>query len=139
MPRWDSDAVFATLIGGPGLYALTPLGRYVWGGYYENGTLIWRSRWITEGGIMECREALAMPADPHRAVLLRRLTAVDGEGQLAVSLAPAAGFGADRSQLPHRDENGTWSARTGSLRWRWSGVPEARPARFGHRGGLAAN
>ncbi|MFE4873925.1 glycoside hydrolase family 15 protein [Streptomyces sp. NPDC056682] len=137
-PRWDSDAVFATLIGGPGLYALTPLGRYVWGGYYENGTLIWRSRWITERGIVECREALAMPADPHRAVLLRRLTAVDGEAHLAVSLAPAAGFGADRSQLPHRDENDTWSARTGSLRWRWTGVPEARPARFGHRGGLAA-
>lgn len=138
MPRWDSDAVFSTLIGGPGHYALGPVGRYVWGGYYENGTLIWRSRWITEHGIVECREALALPADPHRAVLLRRIHAVSGVARLTVSLAPAAGFGSERSHLPHRDEDGTWSARTGSLRWRWSGVPEARPARFGHRGGLAA-
>ncbi|MEU9098593.1 glycoside hydrolase family 15 protein [Streptomyces sp. NPDC048361] len=138
MPRWDSDAVFSTLIGGPGHYALTPVGRYVWGGYYENGTLIWRSRWTTETGIVECREALARPADPHRAVLLRRLHAVDGEARVTVDLAPAAGFGADRSRLPHRDDDGTWSARTGELRWRWSGVPEAHPARYGHRGGLAA-
>ncbi|MFE9410619.1 glycoside hydrolase family 15 protein [Streptomyces sp. NPDC006704] len=138
MPRWDSDAVFSTLIGGPGHYAITPVGRYVWGGYYENGTLIWRSRWVTESGIIECREALAMPADAHRAVLLRRLRAVDGEARVAVDLAPAAGFGTDRSQLPHRDDDGTWSARTGRLRWRWSGVPEARPARYGHRGGLTA-
>jgi hypothetical protein len=48
-PRWDSDAVFSALIGGGGLYAVTPAGpRFVWGGYYEEGTLIWRSRWITE-------------------------------------------------------------------------------------------
>ncbi|MFG2720137.1 glycoside hydrolase family 15 protein [Streptomyces sp. NPDC048416] len=138
MPRWDSDAVFSTLIGGPGHYALTPVGRYVWGGYYEDGSLIWRSRWITENGIVECREALAMPADPHRAVLLRRLRAVDGEARVTVDLAPAAGFGADRSQLPHRAEDGTWGARTGNLRWRWSGVPEAHTTRYGHRGGLTA-
>ncbi|MFE9406341.1 glycoside hydrolase family 15 protein [Streptomyces sp. NPDC006530] len=138
LPRWDSDAVFSTLLGGPGHYALTPHGRYVWGGYYENGTLVWRSRWITENGVVECREALALPADPHRAVLLRRLHAVDGEARLTVDLAPAAGFGADRSWGPHRGDDGTWSARTGQLRWRWSGVPEARSTRYGHRGGLTA-
>lgn len=32
----------------PGVYAVTPVGRYVSGGYYEPGSLIWRSRWITE-------------------------------------------------------------------------------------------
>ncbi len=35
VPRWDSDAVFSTLIGGAGCYALTPTGRYTWGGYYS--------------------------------------------------------------------------------------------------------
>ncbi|MFZ0122334.1 MAG: trehalase-like domain-containing protein [Pseudonocardiaceae bacterium] len=31
-PRWDSDGVFSTLIGGNGCYAVTPTGRFVWGG-----------------------------------------------------------------------------------------------------------
>ena len=34
VPHWDSDAVFSTLIGGAGCYALTPIGRFTWGGYY---------------------------------------------------------------------------------------------------------
>ncbi|HYZ81867.1 MAG TPA: trehalase-like domain-containing protein, partial [Solirubrobacteraceae bacterium] len=46
-PRWHSDACFATLIGGDGTYAVTPLDRFVWGGYYEQG-LIWRNRWVTD-------------------------------------------------------------------------------------------
>jgi alpha,alpha-trehalase len=57
-PRWESDAVFASLVGGEGVYAVTPKDRFVWGGYYEEGTLIWRSRWVTGEGIVECREAL---------------------------------------------------------------------------------
>ena len=37
-PRWDSDAVFSSLIGGGGMYAVTPAdARFVWGGYYEDG------------------------------------------------------------------------------------------------------
>lgn len=82
-PRWDSDAVFAALIGGHGMYAVSPAdSRYVWGGYYEEGSLIWHSRWTTEGGVIECREALAFPGDPERLVLLRRLIAV-GSGHAA--------------------------------------------------------
>jgi hypothetical protein len=66
-PRWDSDALFSTLIGGGGLYAITPTDlRFVWGGYYERDSLIWHSRWVTSTGIIECREALAFPADPRR-------------------------------------------------------------------------
>jgi hypothetical protein len=83
VPRWDSGAVFAALIGGAGGYAITPVDRYVWGGYYEPGSLIWRSRWVTTSGIIECREALAYPGDPHRAVLLRRVIALDGDAQEA--------------------------------------------------------
>ena len=75
-PRWDSDGVFSSLIGGCGSYVVTPTGRFVWGGHYEDGSLIWRSRWITDSGIVECREALAFPGDPHRTVLLRRIIAV---------------------------------------------------------------
>ena len=28
-PRWDSDAVFASLVSGEGIYAITPVGRFV--------------------------------------------------------------------------------------------------------------
>ena len=71
-PRWDSPAVFSGLLGGRGTYAVTPADPWhVWGGYYETGTLIWRSRWVGTSRT-ECREALAMPADPHRAPPRRR-------------------------------------------------------------------
>src|SRR6185437_13767573 len=44
-PRWDSPAVFSGLLGGQGRYAVTPSDPWnVWGGYYETGSLIWRSR-----------------------------------------------------------------------------------------------
>ena len=92
-PRWDSDAIFSALIGGPGGYAITPRGRFVWGGYYEPGTLIWRSRWITGDAIIECREALALPARPDRAVILRRVIARHGTARVHVTLDPRAGFG----------------------------------------------
>lgn len=75
-PRWDSAAVFSTLIGGAGSYTIAPSDPwYVWGGYYEQDSLIWHSRWMTSAGPIECREALAFPADPHTAVLLRRVHA----------------------------------------------------------------
>ncbi len=61
-PRWDSPALFSTLLGGNGSYAVSPADRHVWGGYYEQGSLIWRNRWTTNTGIIECREALAFPA-----------------------------------------------------------------------------
>src|ERR1700728_4343076 len=78
-PRWDSDAVFSSLVGGKGGYAVSPAGtRYVWGGYYEDGSLIWHNRWITTTGVIECRDALVYPADPHTAVILRRVIAVRG-------------------------------------------------------------
>src|SRR6202453_2431679 len=72
VPRWDSPAAFSGLLGAPGQYTSTPADPWhVWGGYYESGSLIWRSRWV--GSLRtECREALAMPAGPHPVVILRR-------------------------------------------------------------------
>ena len=95
-PRWDSDAVFASLIGGAGEYTVTPTGRYVWGGYYEDRSMIWRSRWVTDAGIVECREALAFPGDPHHVVLLRRIHTLEHANAVTVSLEPRAGYGTSR-------------------------------------------
>ncbi len=133
-PRWDSGAVFSTLIGGQGVYGITPVGRFVWGGYYEEGTLIWRSRWITETGIVECREALALPADPERAVILRRLVALDADAKARVLLNPRAGFGSQHLHDLVRGEDGVWSGSTGELRMSWSGGQAATPCSDG-RGG----
>ncbi|MFF9649440.1 trehalase-like domain-containing protein [Streptomyces sp. NPDC014622] len=138
-PHWHSDAVFAALIGGPGHYSVTPRGRFVRGGYYEEGGLIWRNRWITGTGIVECRDALVLPGDPHRAVLLRRVGAVDGTAEVVVRLEPCAGFGMDTVRDVRREDGSTWTGRNGALRWRWHGAQEARPVRQGFRTtGLAA-
>ncbi|MFZ0120880.1 MAG: glycoside hydrolase family 15 protein [Pseudonocardiaceae bacterium] len=125
-PRWDSDAVFSSLIGGHGAYAVTPVERHVWGGYYEEGSLIWRSRWITTSGIIECREALSFPGDPHRAVILRRIIAVRGDARVQVILHPAAGFGRTPLGELHRDDDGCWLGRLGELRLRWTGAAAAQ-------------
>ncbi|MHB1534767.1 MAG: glycoside hydrolase family 15 protein [Acidimicrobiales bacterium] len=129
-PRWDSDAVWSSLIGGGGAYAVTPEERYVWGGYYEDGSLIWHSRWVTNTGIIECREALAFPADPRTAVVLRRVTAVEGTARVQVVLDARAGFGRLGMRDPRRDKD-VWSARTGGLRLRWSGAGDAKVDRDG--------
>ena len=125
VPRWDSDAVFSALIGGQGIYAVTPAERHVWGGYYEDGSLIWRSRWITTSAIIECREALAFPGDPHRAVILRRIIAVHGDARVHVLLEPSADFG--RAPLRElRGEGGAWQGRIGDLTLRWTGAIPAQ-------------
>jgi len=133
-PRWDSPAVFAALIGGRGGYAVTPVGRFVWGGYYEDDTLIWRSRWVTSDGIVECREALAFPGDEHRAVLLRQVRAVDAPARVQVALQPRAEFGKRQFAGLSRDGE-VWTGRTGDLRVRWTGAGNARPT--GSRGDQA--
>jgi alpha,alpha-trehalase len=125
-PGWDSPAAFSALLGGPGRYAVTPADPwYVWGGYYETGTLIWRSRWVGASRT-ECREALAMPADPDRVVILRRIEAVDGPAKVNVRLDIRAGFGRSAMTALSR-AGGCWTGRSGRLRFHWSGAARARP------------
>ncbi|HEX4019127.1 MAG TPA: glycoside hydrolase family 15 protein [Frankiaceae bacterium] len=123
-PRWDSGALFSALIGGAGAYAITPVDPYVWGGFYEPGSLIWHSRWVTTSGIIECREALAFPGDPRRAVLLRRVVALEHDARISVRCSPHGDYGND-ALLDVRRSDGLWHARTGSLHLRLSGAEEA--------------
>jgi GH15 family glucan-1,4-alpha-glucosidase len=132
-PRWHSDAVFSTLIGGEGRYAITPTDTFVWGGHYEDATLIWRSRWVTSRAVIECREALALPAAPDRAVLLRRLVAVSGSAEVEVHLDARAGFGKQEAQDLNLDD-GVWRWRAGAVHGAVSG---AAGATAGKRGSLA--
>ena len=125
-PRWNSEAVFSTLLGGAGTYAITPVDqRFVWGGSYEPGSLVWRSRWITDQGIIECREALAFPGDAGRAVVLRRIIATQGDAQVNVVLDVKAGFGKHAMDgLSEQDD--VWTGRSGAVRLRWSGAGGAK-------------
>jgi alpha,alpha-trehalase len=125
-PRWDSPATFSGLLGGQGRYAVTPSDPWnVWGGYYETGSLIWRSRWGGGSAHTECREALAMPADPHKVVILRRIEAVDGPARVDVLLDVRATFGRHRMTGLSR-AGGRWTGRSGAIRFRWSGAGRAR-------------
>ena len=130
-PRWDSDACFATMIGGQGTYAVTPGGRYVWGGYYEAG-MIWCSRWITEDGVIECREALALPSSPDRAVILRRITARSGRARLTITLDPRSEFGRKPVKRLTRRDDGAWTGQVGDASMQWLGGNTAEPRGGGH-------
>jgi alpha,alpha-trehalase len=126
VPNWDSDAVFSTLIGGAGCYAITPIGRFVWGGYYEPRSLIWNSHWVTADGIVESREALALPANPHVVTVLRRLRALDKPTQLRAVLDVRAAFGAEPMVGTHHPKDGICVGRSGPIFFRWSGMGGAR-------------
>ena len=130
-PRWDSDACFATLIGGHGVYAVTPHARHVWGGYYESG-LIWRSRWITEDGVIECREALALPSRPGRAVILRRLIARSSQARVNVVLDLRSEFGEKSTRRLGCDDSGVWKGQVGETHMQWLGAGDAQPRDNGH-------
>lgn len=124
-PRWHSDAVFSSLIGGAGRCAVEPVDPWhVWGGYYEDGTLIRVSRWVTPDAVIECRDALALPADLDRLVLLRRMRVERGEARLRLSVDPRPEFGTQRMRDP-RLEDGVWSARSPALRMRLTGAERA--------------
>lgn len=121
-PAWDSGSLFSSLIGGTGVYAVWPQAHFVWGGYYEHRSLIWRSRWATDAGaITECREALAFPGDSHRLTLLRRVIAETGQARVHVVLQPVADY--DRQPLEdlRHEDDGCWTGRLGALYLRWSG------------------
>ncbi len=133
-PRWDSDAIFASLIGGSGSYAITPHDRCVWGGYYEPGSLIWNSRWVTEESTIECREALMLPSRPDRAVILRRVIARKGTARVDVVLNPRTEFGRTGLADLHRADDGSWKGKLGGERMSWTGGSEAQARADGHGG-----
>jgi hypothetical protein len=127
-PGWADPAVFAGLLGGGGHYALHTKGRSVWSGYYEPGSLIWRNRWMTDADeIVECREALALPGERDRAVILRRVLPLKGQPTLKVELGPRTGYGAEPMRDLHQEDDGAWAAQVGGIHLLWLGGADAKP------------
>ncbi len=123
-PGWEDPAVFASLIGGGGGYQVVPAAPYVWGGRYEPGGLIWRSRWVTQGGVVESREALALPGRPGRLTVLRRIEP-QADVTMRVVLALRNDFG-QRGVRGLRCEDGVWRGDVGGFRFGWSGAAAAK-------------
>jgi hypothetical protein len=133
-PRWDSGSVFSSMVGGHGRYQVAPTGRFVWGGYYEPGTLIWRSRWITADAEVECREALAFPGTPGVAIVLRQVHVLHGSVEIEILLRPRADYDTAPLRTVHSTDLG-WTGRAGDLHVRWSGdVADATVGPDGHGG-----
>src|SRR5579863_5978511 len=57
-PTWSDPAVFAGLLDSGGVWRVAPSDSFVTGGYYEEGTLVWHSRFVTHYGIFESRDGL---------------------------------------------------------------------------------
>ncbi|MGI8847004.1 MAG: glycoside hydrolase family 15 protein [Candidatus Dormibacteria bacterium] len=133
-PRWDSGSLFDGVLGGLATYSVAPVGRYVWGGYYEEGSLIWRSRWITESGAVECREALALPGRSDQALVMRRIQAVRGTADVRVLLDPRGDYGRVPPRSVHLGDDGHWRMRAGDAHLRWIGADTAELRSDGHGG-----
>ncbi|HEY9304772.1 MAG TPA: trehalase-like domain-containing protein, partial [Mycobacterium sp.] len=125
-PHWDSAAMFNSLLGGRGIYAVSPEEpRFVWGGYYEGRSLIWRSRWVTNDAIVESREALVFPGNAHTAVVLRRIRALDHPARVRITLDVRSGYGT-KSMSSLSCNDGVWTGRSERLRFRWTGAAQAQ-------------
>ena len=135
-PTWEEPAVFVGLLGSGGSYRLGPTGRHVPGGYYEDGTLIWRQRWVTHEGVIESREALAYPGHPDRAMILRRITALESDASVSAVLDLTPDYGRGASAAWHR-EGPDWLASSDGLHARWSGAHDAATVQAQGGPGLA--
>lgn len=120
-PAWHSDPVFDRLLGGHCGYQLAPTEHWsVWSGTYRPGSLVWCTQWVTGDTVIHCEDALAVPADQHRTVLLRRIIGGDQAAPVAARLTlPSAA--ARHLQRVGRSWVTEWEGRY----LRWYGAPSA--------------
>ena len=130
-PRWDSDAVISALVGGPGIYAVTPTETHVWGGYYEPGQPGLALPLDHDLRLHRVPGGAGLPGRPgHCASCYAGSRPSRAPPRVRVVLDLRAAFGAADLTDVRRDDAGTWSARTGDLNVRWQGAP--RPCRNEH-------
>jgi GH15 family glucan-1,4-alpha-glucosidase len=133
-PHWHDGGVFSSLVGGHGEYVVRPQGRYVWGGSYDDGTLIWRIRWVTaDGSVVECRDALHLPGRCDAAVLLRRVEVLTGSVRLDVVCNPRPDYGRAPVRAWH-DDGSTHTGSAAGVHVRWTAPCRTRDEPDEHGG-----
>ena len=128
-PGWDAEPVVASLLGGAGEYVVRPSeDHFVWGGQYDDDTLVWRNRWMVGGSIVECVEAMAFPGQPDRMTLVRQVRAVAGPASVDATLTLRAPDGTSLATRPRHYAN-LWEFDAGGLFVRWTVPSRARWSR----------
>lgn len=127
VPGWEDPAVLACSLSGRGVFSVPPQGGYVWGRPGESGSLIWRSRWVTETG-SPSRDALAFLSEFGRAVVLRRIVAVRGPARVEVVCPPSADCGRTAARRVRLEGDGC-RGRVGDAHFALSGAATAAPER----------
>jgi len=126
LPRFDSPSAFAALLDrGAGRFGLKPRGVVVpISRRYEPGTLVIETTWVTDTGWVVVHDALTIgdwveqegpgsrPVTEHESdhSLLRTMTCIDGEVEMAMECLPRFAYGA------------------GAARWSGGELGEARAA-----------
>ena len=120
-PAWHSSPVFDRLLGGHHGYQLAPTDPWtVWSGTYRHGSLIWCTQWVTSDTVVRCEDALAVPADPHTAVLMRRVVGGEAPARVAARLTLPS------SAARRLDRVGrSWMTEFDGWYLRWHGAPSA--------------
>ena len=125
-PSWDSPSLFSSMLRAPGSFTIQPRDRFVSGGHYEEGTLIWRSHWAADGGVAECREALAYPGNPDRAILLRQMLGRESDTEMRLTLHPCGDYSHEGVRDWKKDRDGVWTGTTAGVFLRFSGAGDAK-------------
>lgn len=104
LPRFDSDAVFASLLGGPehGRWLVAPEEGTVVSREYERGTFVLRTRWRTPTGEAEMTEF--MPTGDGRADLVREMRCVSGSVSVRSELLLRPAYGSSLPWVRHVDD-----------------------------------
>jgi alpha,alpha-trehalase len=114
LPRFDSPSAFAALLDrGAGHFKLKPRGVVVpISRRYQPGTLVIETTWVTDSGWVVVHDALTIgdweeqagpgsrPRTEHESdhSLLRTMTCIDGEVELAMECLPRFAYGAEGAE-----------------------------------------
>src|ERR687895_2559796 len=115
LPRFDAPSVFARILDGEGgHWSIGPAGEFTTERRYVDGTLVVKTTFTTETGIVRLRDALVFAAGqrghdlgldtPHE--LLRSVEGLSGEVDLVLELAPRPEYGLVRPLVRRTDEGG---------------------------------
>jgi GH15 family glucan-1,4-alpha-glucosidase len=77
---------------------------------------------------------LAMPSSPARAVILRRIIALEGTARVSVVLSPRADYGESPFHGVRHTDAGLWTGRLGDTHLAWAGAQAASDQPDGHGG-----